>query len=181
MPYKSLADFFKPISDKQRALNKINEIKALFTDSADAIQAITKNNPYFESVFNKCLNDIDKAEGILNNCDDVASAYDLIASINFNRCILWGRYVEFSQQSENGKQPKSDSLSKFIYEAVVENPGISEKELLRKIQDAEGQGDIQEVTSTEIWFTDKNDNSKSASIGGLKNRLSRAKKKLNSR
>ncbi len=85
------------------------------------------------------------------------------------------------KQKKKAQKDRPGALGIFIQEIVRKSPKISEKELLRKIEDAAGQGDIQEVTQTEIWFTDKNGNSKPAPINGLKNRLSNAKKKLNSR
>jgi hypothetical protein len=112
----SLVDFLfkQPITDKQRALNELEKIKSLFSNSADGIKSITKNSHYHKSLFNDCLSDITKAENLLNNWDCVTGANDLIARINFKRGILWGRYLELSinkEKSSKGGQATAEYLT----------------------------------------------------------------------
>jgi hypothetical protein len=88
-----------------------------------------------------------------------------------------------SQQGQNGgRVHKSDPLQDIILDYVRRRPPITASELLKKLQDDFIPGGvIQEIGKKAIAFTNRDDRSKEAPISGLKDRLSRAKKKLASR
>ena len=87
-----------------------------------------------------------------------------------------------SQQSRRaGSAEKIDSLQKFILDAVRAKPSMTHVELLAKLcQEQNDAGPIVEVAEGAISFLDSKDRLRSAPNTGLKDRLSRAKKKLNS-
>jgi hypothetical protein len=97
-------------------------------------------------------------------------------------------HVTFSQKG--GKKRKSDALQDLIVTFASENPQIRENGLRSRLKKEVGQGVIQSIDSERhrlagdallIRFFDHNGKEKTASVRGLKDRLSRAKKEINSR
>ena len=97
-------------------------------------------------------------------------------------------HVKFSQKG--GKKRKRDVLQEMIDGFVSENPNISEKDLLSRLKEENGEGTIESIGSEAaciagdyplICYVDDKGNQKTAPVHGLKDRLSRAKKKINSR
>jgi hypothetical protein len=80
-----------------------------------------------------------------------------------------------------GKAPKADALQKLIRQAVLANEKITEKELLKFLKTQDGEGVIDRIDEKSIHFVTKGKILKSAPISGLKDRLTRAKKEINSR
>jgi hypothetical protein len=87
-----------------------------------------------------------------------------------------------SQQGQpGGRAHKSDPLQDIILDYVRRRPSITASDL-KKLQDEFIPGGvIREIGKKAIAFTNRDDRSKEAPISGLKDRLSRAKKKLASR
>jgi|CZKC01.1.fsa_nt_gi hypothetical protein len=90
---------------------------------------------------------------------------------------------DFSRRG--GKTRRSDALQKLIEEIVRANPNITERELFHKLNQHAGEGVIESVDSESamqagdrrnIHFYDHDERLKTASVDGLKDRLSRAKK-----
>jgi len=84
-----------------------------------------------------------------------------------------------------GRKRKSDTLQELIVRIVCEAPDISEKELYQKLRGAEGEGVVFSIDDDSlvlkgdrgmIHFEDHDGEKKAASVDGLKDRLSRAKK-----
>jgi hypothetical protein len=97
-------------------------------------------------------------------------------------------HVKFSQKG--GQKRKHDVLQEMIDGFVSANPNISEKDLLSRLKKEIGEGTIESIGSEAacltgddslIRFFDDNGREKTASVRGLKDRLSRAKKEINSR
>lgn len=95
---------------------------------------------------------------------------------------------EFSRKG--GCAPRCDALQSLIQEIVVENPRITQGQLLRELKCARWAGTIpsvdeeSEVKADEprmIHFVDDNGTPKTAPVSGLKDRLYRAKRKIASR
>jgi hypothetical protein len=84
-------------------------------------------------------------------------------------------HVEFA--SKGGRAPKSDRLQKLIYSIVCRNPQISVTELLDRVLEEHGFERIDD----SIAFDKGNGAEKLVPIRALKDRLSRAKKRLHSR
>jgi hypothetical protein len=91
---------------------------------------------------------------------------------------------------KGGKKPKSDALQVLIVDIVSANPNISEKDLFLKLEEQISQGIIESIDTEAgclesnqpfIRYVDTNDKEKTASVRGLKDRLSRAKTEINSR
>jgi hypothetical protein len=85
------------------------------------------------------------------------------------------------QARQAGKKKKPDALQQIIVDLAHRNPSITGTQLLGKLRD---HPDVSEVTETEIDFDHRigsHITTKTVRISGLKDRLSRAKKKLNSR
>ncbi len=101
----------------------------------------------------------------------------VISIITLDECITGKR-----RQRSNALKPRKDELQKLIIEIATENPDITPTALLielKKYKDVRKV--IADITEDEIHFTGKDENSsKSATISGLKDRLTRAKKYINS-
>ncbi len=93
------------------------------------------------------------------------------------------RGILFKQSQRAGSVNKTDALEAFIIEAVRTDPSIALPQLLDRLQREQQPGgwleDIDEAEGT-IWFRNAAGRSKTAQISGLKDRLSRAKKKVRS-
>jgi hypothetical protein len=89
-----------------------------------------------------------------------------------------------------GRAPKGDALSDLIQGLVFSKPKITEKELLTQLELQVGQGTIVSIEAESqplagdvrrIHFDSEDGKPKTASVFGLKDRLSRAKARINSR
>jgi hypothetical protein len=83
--------------------------------------------------------------------------------------------------SKAGSARKGDTLQTLIEEFVRDHPTIRELELQGKLIAHEGVDPIQEIDEGIVFFTDRRGITKEANLSGLKDRLSRAKKKIQSR
>jgi hypothetical protein len=94
--------------------------------------------------------------------------------------------------SKGGRIGRVDALQSLIQTLVLEIPQITVTQLLGRLEKKkeEGEGIISSIDSedamlagdvAEIHFVDDDETPKTASIAGLKDRLSRAKQKLKSR
>ena len=94
------------------------------------------------------------------------------------------KYVENNhKQSDRGKKDRPDTLNRFINECVRSNPTITTTQLLKEIKklptgDGRNGEIIEEITEDEIYFIEDGKGGNSATISGLKDRLSKAKKKI---
>lgn len=91
---------------------------------------------------------------------------------------------------KGGKARKGDSLSKLIEALVRANPKITERELSWRLNRQVGKGVIFSIDTKSsvvagnvrmITFEDEDGRRKTAPVSGLKDRLRRAKAKINSR
>ena len=83
------------------------------------------------------------------------------------------------QARKGGTTCKSDALQDLIHEVVTRRPGISAKELLEALR---GHGPpVEDIDGGTIYFANRDGSHKEAPISGLKDRLTRARKKLKSR
>ena len=93
---------------------------------------------------------------------------------------------------KGGKALKGDTLSRLIEDLVRRDPTINKKALLIELQrqtnlddsiviSIDEEADVLAGDVRKIAFEDRNENQKSAPISGLKNRLARARAKINSR
>jgi hypothetical protein len=105
-----------------------------------------------------------------------------LADVENDRRIF---HNEFSRKG--GRARKSDALQRVIEEIVRENPIITQNELLHTLGRKEGDGVVISIDSESavldgdrrnIRFHDHEGRLKTASVGGLKDRLSRAKRKI---
>ncbi len=97
-------------------------------------------------------------------------------STSFARAIH--NYVENNhKQSDRGKKDRPDTLNRFINECVRSNPTITTTQLLKEIKKLPREI-IEEITEDEIYFIEDGKGGNSATISGLKDRLSKAKKKI---
>lgn len=91
------------------------------------------------------------------------------------------RSVLEDQGRHGGRARRRDPLQERIIEIVSRSPEITERELLSRLRNEERGPVIQDIDGDEIWFNGRDGISKSASLSGLKDRLSRAKKRCRSR
>jgi hypothetical protein len=97
--------------------------------------------------------------------------------------------VQRSFSRKGGKQAKPDALQRVIEKIVKEKPNTTGHELLRGLPDGEWAGTVTKIDKKNevlagvamIHFVEENGMPKVAPISGLKDRLSRAKKKIHSR
>jgi hypothetical protein len=85
------------------------------------------------------------------------------------------------QARKGGRATKTDALQSLIERIVARRPSISAEQLLDALGDHERIPPIQDIVDGVIEFTDHKGAGKNAPISGLKDRLSRAKKKIRSR
>jgi hypothetical protein len=82
---------------------------------------------------------------------------------------------------KGGRAGKTDRLQTLIEEIVQGQPNISVRELEAKLTQCQSIDPMQEIARGIIFFTDAHDRTKRCKLSGLKDRLSRAKKKVGSR
>jgi hypothetical protein len=92
-----------------------------------------------------------------------------------------GKRLLAQQARRGGTAPKTDSLQLLIQEIVTRRPVISKDQLLEVLRANQGIGPVEDIHEDTIHFTNLDGRSKEAPISGLKDRLNRAKKKLESR
>jgi hypothetical protein len=83
--------------------------------------------------------------------------------------------------TKGGKAAKEDALQKYIIKCVRLNSKITESQLLNMLMNQKGHGLIDDIDDDVISFSNPNGTIKDAPVTGLKDRLSRAKKKISSR
>jgi hypothetical protein len=81
---------------------------------------------------------------------------------------------------KGGSAYKTDALQTLIQTCDRQLPGISQRELLHHLKTYLGQGTLRVIDNEKIEFLNYNGKLKSAPVSGLKDRLSRAKSKINS-
>jgi len=89
------------------------------------------------------------------------------------------------QASRAGRAPKADALQRHIVGIVQQRPSITARQLLKRLHRDQGGELIQEIDDGVVYFTQPDGSeegrTKRAPSKGLKDRLSRAKKQVNSR
>jgi hypothetical protein len=90
---------------------------------------------------------------------------------------------------KGGKAPKRDALNELIREIALEDPNITAKELLEVLARPRGAGVVTSIDEPSpllpgdvpcIHYVNDDEKPRRGSIAGLKDRLSRAKRKINS-
>ena len=110
----------------------------------------------------------------------VPARYQCSLEYNVEDAADFRKRILADQASKGGKAPKGDALQGRIESLVARNPYITAKALLNQLH-TECPGDlIEEIVDGDIAFKENDGTSKKASITGLKDRLSRAKKKMKS-
>lgn len=94
---------------------------------------------------------------------------------------LTGQNFLSAQGRKGGAASKTDALQRLIEETVKRQPNISVEELKTKLHALQGISAIEDIADGVIGFADRRGHSKEAPWSGLKDRLSRAKKKIRSR
>ena len=91
-----------------------------------------------------------------------------------------GKRFLMEHASKGGKAKKPDALQLLIEKIVVREPSISVRQLESQLEAYQGIDIIDDIDDGSIWFTN-GDSLREAKLSGLKDRLSRAKRKLKSR
>ena len=83
-------------------------------------------------------------------------------------------------QSQVGKRggKRSDALQKCIDKIVARTPDIDQHRLLWCLNALKGHGVVEDVTDTDLTFVATDGSIRDVPLSGLKDRLSRAKKKI---
>jgi|GraSoi2013_100cm_1033763.scaffolds.fasta_scaffold42132_2 hypothetical protein len=82
---------------------------------------------------------------------------------------------------KGGRTKKSNTLQELIEVTVRSRSNITESQLLARLRAQQGIPPIQDIDDTSIWFTNHDGTTKETKVSGLKDRLSRAKRKSNLR
>jgi hypothetical protein len=82
---------------------------------------------------------------------------------------------------KGGLAAKTDRLQTLIAQIVQGQPNISVRELEAKLRRHQDNDPLQEIDDGIIYFTDPHGRTRKAKLSGLKDRLSREKKKIASR
>jgi hypothetical protein len=117
-------------------------------------------------------------EGALETATDVKLRFQRHAAKSFQ--------IAFSKKG--GRTPKTDALQKLILQIVRESPDISQQQLLHKLKKDGGgvvlgidaENDVLRGDIREIHFVGRAEREETARVSGLKDRLSRARKQINS-
>ena len=83
-----------------------------------------------------------------------------------------------AKQKAKATRPRADALQKLIENIVENNVKVSNEQVLELLRSLSGKGVIECVTETHIEWTDKNHPAAETLITALKDRVSRAKKKI---
>jgi hypothetical protein len=82
---------------------------------------------------------------------------------------------------KGGRARKTDALQTLIEQIVARKPNITQAQLLAELERCCEARDVSEIDNGTIYFESTKGSLKTAKLSGLKDRLSRAKKKLRSR
>jgi hypothetical protein len=85
------------------------------------------------------------------------------------------------RQRKIAQRPRSDALQELIIKIMIDDPGITQEGLSAALERRARQGVIEGIADNRIEFTGKNGRVHDAPVSGLKDRMSRARKKLRSR
>ncbi|OAI14215.1 hypothetical protein A1507_15545 [Methylomonas koyamae] len=160
--------------------------RPLITESMETVLSDNKASPTWDKyITNKqelflllAFHNLLLAEAAFKD-KNLSGALIYVAEGNFEIGCFYGSHdIIRENKRAAGKKPKPDTLQILINQIVRNNPEISEKELLSKLEKEKGLGVIEDVEDIDIVFSDKNDQLKAARVSGLKDRLSRAKKKF---
>jgi hypothetical protein len=91
-----------------------------------------------------------------------------------------GQSILAAQARKGGSASKTDALQQLIDKIVARHPDVSLAGLIAQLRACRTIDTIDDIDEDTIWFAN-NGHSKQASLSGLKDRLSRAKKKRRSR
>jgi hypothetical protein len=92
--------------------------------------------------------------------------------------ILKDSYFRYNQR-KIAQKTRTDPLQNLIIEIMTKNPHITEPKLLAQLEALTGAGVIEEIEDDKIYYIGKDGKGgKSAKITGLKDRMSRARKKI---
>jgi hypothetical protein len=138
-----------------------------------------------EMIFNLANNDM---------CSEIARGVSLKSRKSFEKALDDAedtkRVLQASFARKGGKACRSDALQELMIRIVRNKPQITTGQLLRELAGKPGEGTITRIDCEsdvladgprEIHYIDHDGRPKSASIPGLKDRLSRIKAKLGSR
>jgi hypothetical protein len=164
-----------------RTLQEINERNRQFWSEQSILMQPRMAD---EDVLSTAMNDI-QCEGLrqvpVYNQKSFEEALEIAANakVRFQRHAAKSFQTAFSKKG--GAAPKLDALQTLILEIALKNPRITKTELLADLENRKLRSVVVDIDYElgSIDFNNKNDRQlKSAPISGLKDRLSRAKKKI---
>jgi hypothetical protein len=85
------------------------------------------------------------------------------------------------RQKDAAARPRADALQRLIDEILRSNPNLTAPEVVAELGRRQGDGVIETITDDEIEWSDDANKAESTPIKAVKDRVSRAKKKLSSR
>jgi hypothetical protein len=85
------------------------------------------------------------------------------------------------RQTKNARKSRPDALSALIVDIVEQKPDVTESELLAELRKHDRGSVIDDITEDRIFYSKNGYGGHSAPISGLKDRLSRLRKKRESR
>ncbi|HZA29477.1 MAG TPA: hypothetical protein VE735_07865 [Gammaproteobacteria bacterium] len=91
------------------------------------------------------------------------------------------KYARTGINRQEAKKDRTDALGGLILEKLGKHLGATEAEVLEALKKQERKGVIESITDSVIEWTDKDGSAQETEITALKHRISRARKKLQSR
>lgn len=88
---------------------------------------------------------------------------------------------KFAVNRQRGQKDRTDALGELILEELGKHLGATEAEVLKVLEKRERKGVIESIIDDVIEWTDKDGSAQETRIAALKHRISRARKKLQSR
>lgn len=145
----------------------------------DLDEAVAPENIVLERVFRLAAKGEFEKAGEVFRRQMLEGAGNLIASDE----LLTGSRKFSERQRKAGASSKGDALNLVMQEIIMNCPGITQKELLAELETRKYCGVIVDVTEDEVVYLMRPNSEmlKVAPISGLKDRMTRIKKKLPSR
>jgi len=118
-------------------------------------------------------------------CTEIIKAVPIFYRTSLNQALndaelAKSRFLS-EQARKGGNAKKTDKLQLLIEQIVAQRRPITVRQLENELRARQSIGAIEEIDEMRIWFTNHNGQSKTATLSGLKDRLSRARTKLRSR
>jgi hypothetical protein len=170
-------------SNDPAGLRKINEQNKEFWSNQSELTVQRMSDP---TLYALAMHDM-RSEAIRVSIREQKSLDQALADAEQARDSLWKnpaaaeRERRRSLSLKGGRAFKTDALQVLIDTCVRKAPNMSQRELWHQLRKPLGLGVIKAIDNQKIEFLDRDGKLKTSPVSGLKDRLSRAKSRIDSR